>query len=58
MSREPTFSERALFLFNPKRGTEAYRERLKREETQERQKSAAPKMSYGSHGASQTLNRC
>ena len=56
MSREPTFSERALFLFNPKRGTEAYRERLKREETQERQRSAAPKMSYGSHGASQTLN--
>lgn len=57
MSREPTFGERALFLFNPKKGTEAYRERLKREETQEQSRNAAaPKMSYGSHGASQTLN--
>lgn len=56
MSREPTFGERALFLFSPKKGTEAYRERLKREEAQNQQKSAAPKMSYGSHGASQTLN--
>ena len=58
MSRkEPTFGERALFLFNPKRGSEVYRERLKREEAQERQEqSGAVRMSYGSHGASQTLN--
>ena len=54
---EPTFRERALFLFNPKRGSEAYRERVKREREQEKAgETAAPRMSYGSHGASQTLN--
>ena len=54
---EPTFRERALFLFNPKRGSEAYRERVRRERGQEKTGgAAAPRMSYGSHGASQTLN--
>ena len=54
---EPTFRERALFLFNPKRGSEAFRERVKREREQEKAGgAAAPRMSYGSHGASQTLN--
>ena len=54
---EPTFRERALFLFNPKRGSEAFRERVKREREQEKiGGAAAPRMSYGSHGASQTLN--
>ena len=54
---EPTFRERALFLFNPKKGSEAYRERVKREREQEKTgEAAAPRMSYGSHGASQTLN--
>lgn len=54
---EPTFRERALFLFNPKRGSKAYRERVKREREQEKTgEAAAPRMSYGSHGASQTLN--
>lgn len=54
---EPTFRERALFLFNPKRGSEAFRERVKREREQEKTGgAAAPRMSYGSHGASQTLN--
>lgn len=60
MSRkEPTFRERALFLFNPTKGNEVYRERIKREREQEAtegQTAAAPRMSYGSHGASQTLN--
>lgn len=55
--REPNFRERALYLFSPEKGSAAYRERVKRE--QEREKTggaAAPRMSYGSHGASQTLN--
>ena len=60
MSRkDPTFRERALFLFNPTKGNEVYRERIKREREQEAtegQTAAAPRMSYGSHGASQTLN--
>ena len=60
MSRkDPTFRERALFLFNPAKGNEVYRERIKREREQEAaegQTAAAPRMSYGSHGASQTLN--
>lgn len=57
-SKDPTFRERALFLFNPQKGNEAYRERIKREREQEStdSKKAAPRMSYGSHGASQTLN--
>lgn len=56
--KEPTFAERALYLFSPKRGTEAYRNRIKQEEAQSREnrRAGAPKMSYGSHGASQTLN--
>ncbi len=54
---EPNFRERAIYLFNPKRGSEAYRERVKREREQERgNEAAAPRMSYGSHGASQTLS--
>lgn len=60
MSRkDPTFRERALYLFNPTKGNEVYRERIKREREQEAtegQTAAAPRMSYGSHGASQTLN--
>lgn len=60
MSRkDPTFRERALFLFNPAKGSELYRERIKREREQEAaegQTAAAPRMSYGRHGASQTLN--
>lgn len=56
--KEPTFTERALYLFNPKRGAEAYRKRIKQEEKEsgENRATRAPKMSYGSHGASQTLN--
>ena len=68
MGKEPTFGERALYLFNPKRGSEAYRERVKREELDKKRAvgDASPhtgatgggqiRMSYGSHGASQTLN--
>lgn len=57
-SKDPTFRERALFLLNPQKGNEAYRERIKREREQEStdSKKAAPRMSYGSHGASTTLN--
>ena len=52
MSMKPTLRERALFLLNPTRGTEAYRNRVREEQG----KTGIPRMSYGSHGASQTLN--
>jgi len=52
MSKDPTLWERALYLFSPKAGTAAYARRMK--ETGET--ASAPKMSYGSHGASRTLN--
>jgi len=54
----PTFRERALYLVNPKRGTKAYRERIEREggKSAAGTNAGAPRMSYGSHGASQTLN--
>ena len=56
-NRNPTFRERALYLVSPRRGSEAYRKRREREQAQETGRgSAAPRMSYGSHGASQTLN--
>jgi len=55
--KKPNFRERALYLFNPERGNEAYRRRLQEEEkTKERSAGSAPRMSYGSHGASRTLN--
>lgn len=57
-TNEPSFRERALYLLSPKRGSEAYRKRQERERARETEnrKAAAPRMSYGSHGASQTLN--
>lgn len=51
MGMEPTIWERALYLFSPQRGHDAYTQRIEREKQQE-----GPKMSYGSHGASRTLN--
>lgn len=50
MSKDPNLRERMLFLFNPKKGNEAYKNRLQKTNT------SSPKMSYGSHGASRTLN--
>lgn len=54
MNREPNWRERALFLLDPKRASEKYRERIGREKSDEKQ--AGPRMNYGNHGASQTLN--
>lgn len=55
--KKPTFMERALYLVNPERGNEAYRRRLQEDEKKkERAGGSAPRMSYGSHGASRTLN--
>lgn len=54
--KEPTLKERALFLFNPKKGEKAYKDRIERERATEKEERSSPKMSYGSHGASQTLN--
>ena len=60
MSKDPTLRERMMFLFNPKKGTEAYNRRLTKEQEKTpeagRTGSTSPQMSYGSHGASQTLN--
>lgn len=64
MNTKPTFRERALYLFNPKRGNDAYNERLRREREQEqrsrrpggRRPGNSPRMSYGSYGASTTKN--
>lgn len=63
MNERPKFIERALYLFSPKRGNDAYNKRLREErakeqgtaESRERGRSG-PRMSYASHGASQTLN--
>lgn len=53
---EPNLKERALFLFSPKRGNDAYSKRLQKEQAASKKETRSPKMSYGSHGASQTLN--
>lgn len=54
----PNLRERALYLINPKRGSDAYNRRLQKEKesTTGESGTGSPKMSYGSHGASQTLN--
>lgn len=54
MSRdEPNLRERMLYLLSPKRGAEAYHRRINQNQGQT---SSTPRMSYGSHGASRTLN--
>lgn len=64
MSKGPTLRERALYLFNPQKGEEAYNRRIEKELEKEtgstpqtgRGGIISPRMSYGSHGASHTLN--
>lgn len=61
MNTKPKLRERALYLFSPKRGNDAYNKRLNQEKEQEqkaagRRQAANPRMSYGSHGASTTKN--
>lgn len=58
MGKEPNLRERALYLFSPKRGNDAYNRRMQKEQEKEtgRTGTGSPRMSYGSHGASQTLN--
>ena len=63
MNEKPTFRERALYLVNPKKGNDAYNARLRKERAQEapkepegQRRAGGPRMSYGSHGASSTLN--
>ena len=58
-SKDPKLRERLLYLVSPKRGNDAYNRRLQKEINDTPGSgtgSAAPRMSYGSHGASQTLN--
>lgn len=56
--KKPNLKERMLFLFSPEAANKEYRKRMGT--TEEKQKasrqSGAPRMSYGNHGASQTLN--
>lgn len=55
--KDPKLRERLLYLVNPKRGNDAYNKRLqKQEETTKGSGSTTPRMSYGSYGASRTLN--
>ena len=54
--KEPRLRERLLYLVSPKRGNDAYNKRLQKEYPSGREQIKSPKMSYGSHGASQTLN--
>ena len=57
MSREPTIRERMLYLLSPRRGTDAYIRRMSKELPEAvPDRSKTPKMSYGSHGASQILS--
>jgi len=61
MNTKPNLRERALYLFSPKRGNDAYNKRLQEEreregQTANRQRQTSPRMSYGSYGASQTKN--
>lgn len=60
MNTKPKFMERALYLFSPKRGNDAYNRRLQQEREQERppagRRNGSPRMSYGSYGASTTKN--
>ena len=61
MRKEPNLGERLLFLLNPKKGNDAYNERLRKEHFAENGKPGkeeAPRMAasyYGKHGASTTL---
>lgn len=60
MGKDPNLKERLLFLFSPERGNKAYSERMEKERGtvpgNTGRPSPSPRMSYGSHGASRTLN--
>ena len=56
---EPNWKERAIFLFNPKKGNEVFQERLRREHDAAADEQRSPRMAatgYGNHGASTTIN--
>jgi len=56
--RDPTLKERMLFLINPQKANQEYNRRLNADDKERRAKrgGGTPRMSYGNHGASQTLN--
>ncbi len=61
MNSKPNLRERALFLFSPARGEQAFKARLtqERERATKNRETGAPRMAatgYGNHGASRTLN--
>jgi len=49
--RDPTLGERLMYVFSPDKANKAYRKRVAGTPVKK-----APKMSYGNHGASRTLN--
>jgi len=51
--KKPNLLERALYMVAPKQGEKAYRDRMSREN---KRSPTQPKMSYGQHGASHSLN--
>lgn len=54
---KPNLRERALFLLSPDRANKAYQKRLENDRPPSSSPaSPGPKMSYGNHGASRTLN--
>jgi len=64
MSNKATFKERLLYLFNEKRGQDAYSERMKREQTQEQRpektgkRTSTPRMAASGYGNRGPAKRC
>lgn len=55
--KDPNLKERFLFLFNPDKANREYRQRLSEGQNKAPGRGhSAPRMSYGNHGASTTLN--
>lgn len=56
--RDPTLKERLMYVFSPEKASETYKKRIANTEatTGKNQSSGTPRMSYGRHGASTTLN--
>ena len=58
--RDPTLKERVMFLFSPEKANEEYSRRMNELDKETKagrgRGGSSPRMSYGNHGASQTLN--
>ena len=60
--KDPTLKERMLFLVSPEKANKAYNRRMNEQDAGKENRqgkrggSGSPRMNYGNHGASQTLN--